>query len=85
MGLCSVSDIYKYLKQSDTDPSTVSLQEEQWLMLIDVATAKIENLCNRTFSETSYTEYGDGTGNKYLFAGLYFFISSAALFTVLNS
>ena len=67
IALCDVEDIYTYMAQQDIDPSNYSLTENQWKMLINSTSTKIQNISNRNFKETVYTSYFDGEGGKLLF------------------
>ena len=62
MALCSIENIETYLNStiSDSNPSYDSALEKQYQMIIDAVSKEIENICGRTFNETTYTEYHDG-------------------------
>lgn len=65
--LCSLSDIRTYLKIEDSDPSTLSLTEEQWNMLILSSSAKISNICQRSFVAADRIEFLSGDNTTLLF------------------
>ena len=77
--LCSVENIYTYLKQTDDNPSLQSLTEAQWIYLIEAVSAKIENICQRKFEATDYTSYFAGEGGKLLFVDNFPIISLTSI------